>query len=382
MKPSRRPETDAAYLREGRRHLARAQKRHPEVADPIDALLIDVETDSGVLTQNSVSVYRQEFAAILTELCIEQGISDERRQRFLDRVNAALKKRKGRPPEPRTSSKRRLDIPKAEARRILRRLARRATAEGVDSPVLVLGLVLYFAPRVGCRLCEWIDASIEGEDLVVRQAKLSERRAGFPTRRVPLTHMSASQREAIPVLLDLLALAVAKAGSYRKWHRAAAELLARSCKKEQVERVSFYAFRHIAIGVWAAAGLSPWQIAALAGHASIRTRQRHYNRGAAGWGWSETPVPDVDRVAALEQRASSHAPQRHADATEGEFVFETPPEFRAAPTRGPGTGADWRAHADIVRRRGESLLEPDADEPSKPIEETDPAKMLPPTFRR
>ena len=38
MKPSRRPETDAAYLREGRRHLARAQKRHPEVADPIAML--------------------------------------------------------------------------------------------------------------------------------------------------------------------------------------------------------------------------------------------------------------------------------------------------------------------------------------------------------
>lgn len=138
--------------------------------------------------------------------------------------------------------------------------------------------------------------------------------------------------------------------------------------------------RHFA--VFAVAGLFPWQVAALADHASIRARRRYDNRGAIGWEWSETPVPDADRVAALEQRASGHAPQQHADATEEDFVFDMPPEFRAAPTRCPGIGADWRAHADIVRRRGESLLEPDADERSKPIEETDPAKMLPPTFRR
>lgn len=360
-RPARRPETDAAYLREGRRHLARALRRHPEIEDPIEALVIDVTADTQVLTQNTVSLYRQEYAAILTSLCSERGISRERQEECLGNILAALAKRKGKPAEPRTSSKKRLHIPKPEARLILKDLAQRAKAEGAESPVLVLGLVLFFAPRLGYRLGELQHAQIEGDDLVIRQAKLSETRAIFPTRQVSLTHLSERQREAIPVLLDLLRRAISKYGSYRHWHKAAAELLARVCEKQEVARVSFYAFRHIAIGVWAAAGLSPWQIAALAGHASTRTRRRHYGGGASGWEQDSTLVPDPERVAALEWRAASRN-QSRAQAIDPEpFVFETPPEFRAAATPAPKARADWRAHAAAIRDRGESQLRSGCD---------------------
>lgn len=107
-----------------------------------------------MLVQNSVSVYTQEYGAILTQLCAEQGIPDERCQQIFDTVRAVLKRRKGKPPEPRTSSRKRLDITKPEARKLLRNLADRAKVEGAESPALLLGLVLFFAPRVGCRLCE------------------------------------------------------------------------------------------------------------------------------------------------------------------------------------------------------------------------------------
>jgi integrase len=72
-------------------------------------------------------------------------------------------------------------------------------------------------------------------------------------------------------------------------------------------RASFYALRHIAIGVWAAHGLSPWQIAALAGHAATRTRRRHYNGGASGWEQHAVPEPDSERV------GWNGAPRRRTD---------------------------------------------------------------------
>ncbi|MCO5092745.1 hypothetical protein [Bosea sp. (in: a-proteobacteria)] len=382
-KLSRRPETDAAYLSAGRRHLARALRRHPEIIDPIEALLIDVATDPGVLTQNTVSLYRQEYAAILAKLCSELRYSDERRDRHVGEVYAALAKRRGIPPEPRTSSKKRIHIPKAEARRLFKALADRAKAEGVESPVLVLALLLFFAPRIGCRLCEWRHALIEGGDLVIRQAKLSDTRAIFPTRRVPLVHLSERQREAVPVLLDLLRRAISKHGSYHRWHRAAAELLARMCENTEIARVSFYAFRHIAIGVWTAAGLSPWQIAALAGHASTRTRRRHYGGGASGWEQDATPIPDAERVEALELRAASREPSGDRTIDPDPFVFEAAPTFRAAATPAPGTPADFRVHAAAIRARGESLMRSSPDTPidSKQTEHGGPEKTSSP-FRR
>lgn len=382
-RPSRRPETDAAYLSAGRRHLARALRRHPEISDPIEALVVDVTTDAGVLTQNTVSLYRQEYAAILTRLCSEGGVPGERRDGCLKDIHAGLARRKGRPAEPRTSSKKRLHIPKSEARSLFRALAERAKGEGFESPVLLLALLIFFAPRIGCRLCEWQQASIDGDDLIIRQAKRSNTRAIFVTRRISLTHLSERQREAVPVLLDLLRRAISKHGSYHRWHRAAAELLARTCENTGIARVSFYAFRHIAIGVWAAAGLAPWQIAALAGHASIRTRRRHYGGGASGWGQDATPIPDAERVEALERRAASRDPSR-AESVEAEsFVFETPPAFRAAAKPAPSTRVDWSGYAATIRRRGESLLQPPVDTPvdSKSAEDDGPEASSSP-FRR
>lgn len=373
-KPSRRPETDAAYLSAGRRHLARALRRYPEIADPIEALLIDVATDPGVLTQNTVSLYRQEYAAILAKLCSERGFSDEQRDKYVGDVHAALAKRRGIPPEPRTSSKKRRHVPKTEARRLFKALADRAKAEGIESAVLVLALLLFFAPRIGCRLCEWQHALVEGNDLVIRQAKWSDTRAIFPTRRVSLVHFSERQREAVPVLLDLLRRAVSKHGSYHRWHRAAAELLARMCENTEIARVSFYAFRHIAIGVWAAAGLSPWQIAALAGHASALTRRRHYGGGASGWERDATPIPDAERVEALERRAAPREPSGAQNFDAEPFVFEAPPAFRAVATPAPSAKADWRGHAAAIRAHGESLMRLSAATPvdSKQTEDGGP----------
>lgn len=382
-RPSRRPETDAAYVSAGRRHLARALRRHPEIADPIEALLIDVATDPGVLTQNTVSLYRQEYAAILTVLCSERGISQQRQEKCLGDIHAALARRRGIPPEPRTSSKKRLHIPKSEARRLFKALADRAKAEGVESAVLVLALLLFFAPRIGCRLCEWQHALVEGNDLVIRQAKRSDTRAIFLTRRVSLVHFSERQRDAVPVLLDLLRRAVSKHGSYHRWHRAAAELLARMCESIEIARVSFYAFRHIAIGVWAAAGLSPWQIAALAGHASTRTRRRHYGGGTSGWEQDATPIPDAERVEALELRAASREQAWPQTAGADAFVFDAPPAFRAAATPAPSAKADWRGHAAAVRARGESLMLPSDDTPvdSKQTEDGGPEETSSPFGR-
>lgn len=223
----------------------------------------------------------------------------------------------------------------------------------------MLALLLFVAPRIRCRLSEWQQARIDGDYLVIRQAKRSNTRAIFVTRRIWLAHLSDRQREAVSVLLDLLPQAIAAYGSYHRWHRASAELLARACESTGFARVAFHAFRHIAIGVWAAAGLAPWQIAAPAGHPSTRTKLRDYGGDASGWEQDTTTLSHAERVGGTET-VRCFAGAGAASDVEA-FVFEALRAFQAAPKPAPSTPAGWRDHAAAIRSRAESLMRASGD---------------------
>ncbi|MBU1306471.1 MAG: hypothetical protein KKF33_13250 [Alphaproteobacteria bacterium] len=69
---------------------------------------------------------------------------------------------------------------------------------------------------------------------------------------------------------------------FAKWQKVLAEQLRRACVRIGIRELSLYSFRHVAIATWAAAGLSPKEIADLSGHISIRTAHTHYARAAVG----------------------------------------------------------------------------------------------------
>lgn len=299
--PTRTSTTEAAYLSAGHRHLARALTRHPEITDPLGALIASIERDNAVLKPATTRLYRQELRAVVAELTVgrDEGWADA-----LDRIEAALVGRRGTPPEPRTATRKVKDATEAEATIIFRHLARRAQGREDGALVCMLALYVYLVPRTGCRPAEWVGARVEGGRLCIKNAKHTNGRAAYSERSINLEVFKPSVIRAAAAFANVASLSAAQYPSFVHWRKAMAELLARACKQCELRRLSLYSFRHIAIATWVRAGLSPWKVAALAGHGVTGTARRHYARGSKGWVMAEIADADDSRVAALEARAA------------------------------------------------------------------------------
>jgi hypothetical protein len=307
-KPTRTAATAAAYLKEGWRHLKRAQKRYPNIADPLEALLVDVEEDTSVLTDATCRKYKQEYLAVIDALLDGRADAGDLRAGSVDRVIIALRRRSG-TPEKRTSRLKVTNATEEEALTVLRYVVKRARGKKNAHLLCMLGLFIYLVPRLGCRPVEWCSAQVDVKDLTltVLNAKATNGRAGFASRTIPLHRFDPRIVEAAALFAQYIPESMARFKDFEHWRNALAELLARCCKASELERrLSLYSFRNVAMATWKKAGATPWEIAALAGHASPRTARIHY--AGAGDGWNiDIPAADPERVAALqaahEQRA-------------------------------------------------------------------------------
>ncbi|WP_460451746.1 site-specific integrase [Alsobacter sp. SYSU BS001988] len=337
---------------------------HPDVADPIEALVISVENDKTVLAGATVRRYKAEMLAQLDQLTLEalgRALATEqhasvrlRRAAAAHRITEALAARRGKP-EPRTSA-RKIFATKQQARILFRALAKEAIETG-DLQIVLLGLLLFFVPRVACRPVEWIDAKVEGDSLVVNCAKNTNERAGFPSRSIGLENYSTKIKVAAAVLVKHLPRVLAAWKDYRGWHGAISELLARRCASLNLPRFSLYSFRHIAIGTWIKAGLAPWQIAALAGHASLKTARKHYGtRGA--WDPDEPlATPDPDRAAALRDRALDQRNAVQKAAQEEAWDFDCPRPANAEQSTCPTpNNAAWENYKAALLAKADALV--------------------------
>jgi integrase len=345
--PTRSAETAAEYLEEGRRHLRHAQQQYPTIYDPIEALLVALEDDQTILKGSTCRLYKQQHIAIIDEILAGQPDAARRRALSLGRIQLALQRRRGRPPKARTSSLKVTDATKDEAVVLLRYLAKRARGKANAHLVCMLALYLYFVPRTGCRPIEWSNASVEDTWLVVRNAKNSNGRSGFETRRIGLRSFPPRVIEAAAVFARCIPESISGFRDFSHWRNALAELLARCCKTMKLRRLSLYSFRHVALATWARAGASPWEIAALAGHASPRTARRHYASARHGWILLDGIVTaEPSRVTALQQKQletsltnenqTAAGPitevQANASAEDDKFDIEDLPE-PAAPSK-------------------------------------------------
>lgn len=361
MKPQAKPETHEAYLHGGERHLRRARSTHPDIADRAEALVTSIETDPGVLVTRTVCLYRAQIAAMLRSL-----VPDDpgRRDALHARVEAALQRRRGRPDRPRTASRKRRSVPADEVRRLLAALAERVWANPAERAPAMLALAVFVHSRIGHRPIEGGDARLEGTWLVLRNAKANADRAGAPERRLDLGAMSPLVRRAICAYLRLRDEMVGRYGDYDGWYRAAAEQLGRLCEGLGIARVAFTSLRHVALATWKRAGLAPWVIAALAGHASDRSAPRYYAEAGSGWAVDGLPRADLVRVLLLEERAALRAERRVGASSPpgtGEDLSDLPP---IAPPPRPAAGARsrregdslWADYAARQRARAEQVL--------------------------
>jgi hypothetical protein len=339
--------THAAYLREGWRHLRRARKRHPEISDDAEALVTSLERDPEILARSTIPLYRAQHKAMLEVL---RPTSPDQVAAYMTRVEAALARRRGKPWKPRRASLKVKGPPPEHVDPVLRELSRRVW-KGEEN-ALTLALAICLLVRLGHRPVEAVTARLQGAVLIIQNAKVNDSRALFTERRLDLRAEHPLVRRAITTFLPLLRKSVTASGSYDRWHAAASEMLARVCERAEVPRLCLSGFRHVTLSAWRRAGMAPWTLALLAGHASRHSASR-YTRGEIGrWRFTGLPGADEIRVSLLEERARAREerarnPSKVESPTIGSNFVQPMPVPRNVPRADPDEGArlwkDWVA---------------------------------------
>ena len=325
-----------AYRAGALKKIKRARKRYPDLEHPLDALFTFVENYDGVLTPNSARLWRQELRIAVREL-VEADTRDlypRQKADYLKRMDQTVDALRGRPEEPRTSSKKCKDPSKDEVVQVFTRLKKRAI-ELDRMRMAATAIYCILMPRIGARSVELVDARVEEGILILPNAKRATEQA--KERRLDIGHWDIHYRVALAALIDIVNFEVDEIG-YDAWHSVLAETLARACEAVNVRRLSPSSFRHTALSTWSAAGLSMEEIARLAGHFCRRSPQ-HYIRTASAWGHEDSivksPAPTEPTREITEATAASPEP---------EFDYEPMPTPTPIPTKPNETQKLQTAH--------------------------------------
>lgn len=173
----------------------------------------------------------------------------------------------------------------AELRKIVGDFARRSRLpSGLDRTDTVLSMLVKISPYVGLRPCEWLHATIVGQNLNVLNAKCGNGRALGQMRVIGLSWLPLKIITLVSHLIRQVRLLFAEVGS--NWRKILGRLrgaAGASLCTIGIRRWSLYTTRHVAIANWKRASLSDAEIAALAGHSSTRTARQHCAGGRLGW---------------------------------------------------------------------------------------------------
>ncbi len=177
----------------------------------------------------------------------------------------------------RTSARKRKSLPRAEYLKLVHYL------QGTDWPddALIHGFLIG-GPILFPRPVEYLDAHIEGTKIFHANAKATNGRANGEVRDRDISHLPPGTIAVLARFLDQLQRALAEAGTWKTLSDRLASRLARVCKILKVGRVCFYTLRHVGMAT-AKTWMEPREVAAAAGHASIRTATSHYAKRRSGW---------------------------------------------------------------------------------------------------
>jgi hypothetical protein len=129
----------------------------------------------------------------------------------------------------------------------------------------------------------------------------------------------------IATLIGMINTLTKEMGSWEKVHDILAERLARICRRLRLVRISLYSLRHAAIATWKKAKLSRIEIAAMAGHISIKTASRHYAPSKHGWGPKAVCVKaDPQTISVVRQYSESSSKFRFPDPWSPPADWNTP----------------------------------------------------------
>jgi hypothetical protein len=114
------------------------------------------------------------------------------------------------------------------------------------------------------------------------------------------------------------------------FYKAIQQTLRQTAMDKDTPRPSLYSTRHQAIANAKRSGMSPREIAAMFGHVSTRTAQRHYGRKAQGWqDFRFRPSPEsVAAVTIPTARINTASPSPEVMALAKGMLTSVPPNLR------------------------------------------------------
>jgi integrase len=300
-------ETKKDYLREGDRIVAMAERLHPNYPDePLRAVRALFHARQSHYRHSSTRAFKQQAFSLIDREVARGAIPaiDAGHQKEL--MSAILQKCRGRP-EPRTSAKKVKDLTLEEYIKIRTELENDDVHDTIGKALYSMVLV---GPFIGLRPCEWLNATFANGRLKIKNAKATNGRAPGEFRQIDIRKFPVQViGAAIHLAKTMKGLLVSHGGEWRKLLKILAERLARACERIGIRRLSPYSLRDAAIATWKRAGLSAAEIAALAGHASLKTAKQHY--AGARHGWSPdfaVAKPSSTIVAWILDRAARRAP--------------------------------------------------------------------------
>lgn len=220
------------------------------------------------------STVRQYRAAI--HYVVERDMPDDTNRAVLvERLNESPIPKTGGSKQ--TSARKRKSLKRDEFLVLMRHLegSHRADDQLIRG-LLAYGVALFLRP------VEYLGAYAVGSILFVPNAKATNGRANGEIRERSLDNMTPKAKASLVKFLGHFAESAAASESWKKFHNRLSSRLARICAGLRIRRVSFYTLRHVGMAT-AKSWMTPQEVAAAAGHASIRTATSHYAKKRSGW---------------------------------------------------------------------------------------------------
>ena len=374
MKPPRRAErpnliSTASYWREGKRHVRAALRLFPDLSLP--NALIHYLQNGGPLTSATVLRYAEDCRRWLRVWQRRHRLGPVWFEQMYAAVQQALESRRinrrrkrGEKAIPRLATATEFDL-------LMQELLTRYRKSGDVTPI-VAGFAVLAIQATGMRPVEMMDAKVQGEKFVIRNAKHKSGQAEY--RSLDLTSRSPQLPRAMQIFLAMVQIGVQSRHEFDRFRDRLAECVARACERAKLPRYSLYSFRHLAMAIWTEQGLPAEIIAALAGHFSSLTAARNYARGTSnGWDPETTLMGKLAENISLEavDETASTTAEKEAEAPQVR-QFKFPIVYRQ-----PVPGAAKKAPISTDIKYPVRTSSPKKDEATAP----DPKPITRPTYK-
>ena len=290
--PNRHENTVFSYRRKYVKFLKNLTHERGRAPD-LNAVIEWYNSKNGAWTKSTIRQYR----GVISQAILDEVETDSLHERCGRELLARL--RPGPSPRmegsPRTSARKRKSLPKSQFDRL-----DSALRAGRYPEDILTARVLTHNCRLFMRPCEWETATVDGNALLINNAKSTNDRSFGPIRTREMDCYSDEEIQDLRGVLQELKMRATVIGGFDiLWDRMRSRI-SRVCKTIGIKRVALYTTRHVGISN-AKTPMTPEQVAAAAGQKTTRTSTQHYAKKSSGWGPDAPKLPfpskdDVDKI--------------------------------------------------------------------------------------